>query len=444
MSEHLHQEIVNLGYSPRPLQSRLHVSMRRFNVVVCHRRFGKTVWAINQCADKALRNELVNPQYAYLAPFYGQAKRVAWDYFKMFVGNIPGAQINEAELRIDVPRADRGDRVRFILLGADNPMALKGMYLDGVILDEFGEMNPSAWNEAVRPTLSDRKGWAIFIGTPKGENHFRQMWDFAKDPANPDSKNWFRAIFRASQTGIIDSEELAAARAMIGEEIFNQEYECSWTAALVGAYYGKLMEDSERAERITDVPYDPQVPVTTSWDIGISDTTAIWFFQHMGPRVHVIDYFEESGMGLPEIAQALKQKGYLYARHILPHDAQVRDWSTGKSRIQTMQSLGVSPRTVLAKLAPADRINAARLLIPKVYFDDAKCRRGIKALKNYQREWDSQMQIFKSNPRHDWASHGADAFGYGALGLRPEHNPDERRLAKKAKSDYDVFTHRGR
>src|SRR3989304_4749260 len=163
---------ISTGYEPRKFQEILHKNLKRFNVLVCHRRFGKTVFSVNHCIDRGLRNTKRNPQYAYIAPTYGQAKRIAWDMFKEYTKNLPGVSTNEQDLRLEIERPHLQDKVRFLLLGAENPGSLKGIYLDGVILDEFAECAPAIWGEVVRPALSDRRGWAIFIGTPKGQNHF--------------------------------------------------------------------------------------------------------------------------------------------------------------------------------------------------------------------------------------------------------------------------------
>lgn len=429
---------VSTGYKPRPLQAVLHNSVRRFNVIMCHRRFGKTHFALNEIIDRGFRNNLKSPQYAYIAPTYGQAKRIAWDLLKDYLKDIPGAVVNEADLRIDVPRPGNngGDRIRIYLLGAENPGSIRGIYLDGVVFDEFAEMNPEVWTSVVRPALSDRKGWAIFIGTPKGQNHFYEIFTQAQGKTD-----WFTAVYRASQTGIIDYAELDAARATMAENEYAQEYECSVTAALVGAYYGKEMEKAEQDRRLCNVPYDISVPVFTYWDLGVDDTTVIWFGQYVGKEIHWIDYHEESGMGLTHYAKVLKEKGYLYEEHILPHDGAARELGTGTSRQETLQKLcpGVRVR-VLPRAEVADGINAARLMIAKSWFDVIKCEAGIKALKNYERVWDSKNKIFQSRPKHNWASHGADAFRTAAM-ANDENRPtreDRMRLPRTTSNDFTV------
>lgn len=431
-------KVIETGYTPRPLQALLHASLKRFNVIVCHRRFGKTIFSINEIIDQALRCEKKNPQYAYLAPTYGQAKRVAWDYIKDFTKNIPGVETNEADLRVDITRPDRGDRIRIMLLGAENPGSIRGIYLDGIILDEFAECDPLVWSTVVRPALSDRLGWAVFIGTPRGTNHLYDIYQHARANAG----EWFSVAYKASETGIIPISELEAARQIMSEPEYAQEYEVSFSAALIGAYYGKELEKMENENRITKVPYDPALPVITAWDLGISDTTAIWFVQINGKSVQAIDYLETSGAGLDYYVGELKNKGYNYDRHLLPHDAAARDLSTGKTRVQTLQSMGLRNIEVVAKLSVEDGINASRLLLSKMWIDMEKCERGIDALKNYERKWDNKNKIYQARPLHNWASHGSDSFRTLAVGInedRPSMDELQRSLPRQAKNEWNIF-----
>jgi hypothetical protein len=429
-------QVIKTGYDPREHQEELHPALKRFNVLVCHRRFGKTVFAINELIDRALRNRLKNPQYAYVAPFYGQAKRVAWDYFKEYTKHIPGVTTNESDLRIDIPRPHLGDRVRIMLLGAENPTAILGMYLDGVILDEFAEMNPMIWTRIIRPMLSDRNGWALFIGTPRGHNHFYEMHLHAKKHADA----WFTKIFKASETGIINESELLDAKATMAPEEYEQEFECSFSAALLGAYYGKEMEFAEKESRICSVPHEPTVPVDTMWDLGMDDTTSIWFIQQVGRQFRMIDYFEDSGRGFDFYAKILKEKKYTYREHYLPHDTAVRELGTGVSREETLRSLGVKPVIIVPRQSVEDGINASRLLIPKIWFDEEKCARGITALKNYERKWDPKNKVYLNKALHNWASHAADAFRTGAMALRDNFKRnDVLSLPRQSMSAYDVL-----
>lgn len=434
--------VISTGYVPRKFQEELHLYRKRFNVFPCHRRFGKTVYAINDKVDLSFRNLRHNPQYAYFAPFFGQAKRVAWEYMKDATKRIPGVQHNEAELRTVIPRPKYDDKITLYLLGADNPTANLGMYLDGVTLDEYGEMDPMIWTRVLRPMLSDRNGWATFIGTVKGDNHFKSIYEQA---IRNKSGEWYARMFKASETGIIPQTELDSMREELFEQTgsddtYNQEMECDWSAALVGAYYGKLMRQAEEQKRITKVPYEPSCLVSTSWDLGISDTTCIWFFQQVGREIRVIDYLEDAGQGLAFYAEALRKKGYSYDEHFLPHDAAARDLSTGHTRQETLRTLGVAPVRIIPRQAIEDRINATRVLLPKVWFDAEKCARGINSLKSYERKYDSKLKIYLSSPLHNWASHGADAFGCFALSYRDESKKvDRMHLPRQTESDYDIF-----
>lgn len=433
-------EYIETGYHPRPHQQILHSRLKRFNVLVCHRRFGKTVFALNEMIDRALRCKLQNPQYAYIAPTYGQAERVAWQYLQDFTKDLPGVKPNQQKLTIEIPRPETRDRLKFMLLSAEKPEALKGIYLDGVILDEYAECNPIIWTEVIRPALSDRKGWGIFIGTPKGQNHFHDIY---KKASLAEHDNWFTALYRASETGIVDAEELAAAKLTMSEEEYEQEFECSFTAALIGAYYGKQIEEAEKVRRVGKVPYDPAVPVDTYWDLGIGDSTAIWFVQSVGNAFHIIDYLEDSGQGLDHYVRQLKREHrakYEYREHILPHDAKARDLGTGKTRVETFRSLGLKKLYVLKKENVDDGIHAVRMVLPRCWFDAVNCERGLDALKNYQKKWDSKNKIFSTKPLHNWASHGADGFRTFAMGVTEEQmRPENRVLPRQAEMDYDIL-----
>lgn len=395
-------------YEPRPLQRTVHASLKRFNSLVCHRRFGKTVLAVNQLIDSGLRCQLHRPQYAYIAPLRNQAKAVAWNYLLDYSAPFREEQPNIAELRVDL---FNGARIQ--LFGADNPDALRGMYFDGVVPDEYGDMDPTIWTRVLRPAIADRKGWAMFIGTPKGQNGFYDLHMAAQD--NPE---WYAQVFRASETGVVPADELAALRSTMTEAEYNQELECSFEAPNVGAYYGKEMAQADADKRITRVPWEPHIPVTTAWDLGIDDATAIWFVQQVNREVRVIDYYENSGEGLSHYAAQLKSKPYVYGEHLLPHDAEVKELGTGRSRVEVLYSLGIRASVVPLQRVE-DGVNAVRLLLPRCWFDSEKCAKGIKALRQYQREWVDKLGTWRASPRHDWSSHGSDAFRYLALGLKP-------------------------
>jgi hypothetical protein len=401
-------------YIPRGQFDPLHKRKTRWFVGVAHRRAGKTVACVNDLIKGAVRCELQNPRFAYIAPHLNQAKDVAWSYLKEFTAFIPGRKVNESELWVELPG---GRRIR--IYGADNPDRLRGIYLDGVVLDEFGDMDPTVWSQVIRPALADRQGWAAFIGTPKGKNAFHKVWiDAATDDA------WTRLLLKASETEILAADELAAARRAMSKDEYDQEFECSFEAAVKGAYYGEEMVKAEAQGRICRVAYDPRLPVHTAWDLGMSDSTAIWFVQVVNREYRVIDYYRADGVGLDHYARVLQERGYLYGEHHLPHDVQVRELGTGKSRVEVLAELGI--RAIAGRALPVhDGIQAVRMLLPLCWFDEDRCREGIEALRMYRREYDEKRQEFRNAPLHDWTSHPADAFRTFAMGYRSPSNYDE-------------------
>ena len=424
---------VKIPYKPRDLQAEMHNDLKRFNVLVMHRRFGKTVWAVNHMIKRVLTNPLPRPRVAMIAPTFAQAKRIAWDYVKFYAGVIPKVKFNETELRADFPNGGR-----IMLLSAEHPDALRGIYLDDCFFDEFGMQNPRVWGEIVRPALSDRQGAATFLGTPAGHNHFYDLLQQARSSIENGSDDWYCKICKASDTGIVKETELDAAKAQMTAEQYDQEYECSFTAAIIGAYYGNLIAKSEDEGRITKVPYDPAYPVHTAWDLGINDSTAIWFAQiFRGGHVHIIDYLESTGVGLNYYANEINKRDYVYGDHLAPHDIEVRELGSGKSRMETAYSLGIRFK-VVPKVKIADGINAARMLLPKCYFDRDKCEEGLDYLKQYRQEWDERKKIFRDRPRHDFTSHAADAFRYLAVGMSYRTNYDKP-PQEVANNDYNIF-----
>ena len=227
-------------------------------------------------------------------------------------------------------------------------------------------------------------------------------------------------MLKASDTSILDQEELDEARRTMGDDRYEQEFECSFEAAIQGAFYAKEMKEATEHGRITRVPYDRAASVITAWDLGIGDSTAIWFAQFVGQEIRIIDYYENSGVGLDHYAKVLLDKEYHYEQHILPHDVQVKELGTGKSRLETLDALGIRNIQIAPKLAVEDGIQAARTMIPKCWFDADNCTRGIEALRQYRRDFDEKLKTWRGRPLHDWTSHGADAFRYLAVGYRRE------------------------
>lgn len=400
----------------------------RFAVAVCHRRFGKTVMAVNQLLKCALSSTRPRPRFAYIGPTYRQAKQNAWDYIVHYSAPVPGRSVNVSELRVDFEH--NGSQIR--IYGADNPDSLRGIYLDGVVPDEYGLMPPTLFGEVLRPALADRGGWALFLGTPNGKNQFYTLihgdnlgWQGAK--LHPD---WYFAEYKASQTGYLDASELENARRQMTPDEYAQEFECSFEAAVKGAIYTKELEQARTQGRITTVPYDQALPVDTDWDLGVGDAMAIWFSQSTrAGEIRVIDYYEASGEGFPHYADVLSKRPYRYGHHWAPHDIQVREMSSGRTRLEVAQSYGikfdVTPRLhgdVGGELE--EGIHAARMIFGRCWFDAERCKAGIEALMHYRRDYNQRLNEFKATPVHDWASHAADAF----RGLAVRHQiPIERK-----------------
>lgn len=401
---------VVIPYRPRGIWLGFHQSRARWRAVVAHRRAGKTVAAVNDGIKGALTCTLPNPRFGYVAPLLSQAKSIAWDYVKHYASPIPGVKFNEAELRADFPNGGR-----FRLFGADNFDALRGQYFDGVDLDEFGDMDPKTFTDVIRPALSDRNGRAGFYGTPRGKNKFYEILQEAK----AGKEGWEFWEFKASETGILTPQELADARASMDEATYLREYECSFDASVEGSYYAKEMAQADTDKRICRIPIDQSAKVNTSWDIGIDDATAIWFFQDIGLERRLIDYIEVSGEGLPQIAKRLDAKGYRYGRHIMPHDADAREKGSGTSYREQFEALGFRDVEINTRTEDlVGDIGHTRMHIAKCWFDQDRCARGIEALKQYRREWDGKRQTWRERPLHDWTSHPADAFRELAVSRR--------------------------
>jgi phage terminase large subunit len=419
-----------IPYKPREVFKPFHDRHQRFAIGIAHRRCGKTVACINDKIKRAIISPKEMYRAGYIAPYLKQAKDVAWEYLKRYSQPIWGASPNESELFVTLLG---GQRVR--IYGADNADALRGGYFDDVTLDEYADMAPSVWGSIIRPMLADRQGSATFIGTPKGRNSFHEIYERAG--ADPDE--WFRFMLRASETGLLAESELAAARQDMTPEQFEQEFECSFDAAILGAYYGREVAEAERSGRILDsLDIVPDIPVNTAWDLGNSDHMAIWCWQLINGDIHVVDYLCSYGYYMDKYCADLDARGY-HGTDFVPHDARVPSLETGRTRIETLISFGRKPRLV-ADHKVNDGINAARMTFPRVKFDGIKCKDGIEALRQYRAEYDEKTRAFKDTPKKDWATHPADAFRYLCMAWREEAKKVEppEIVPVKAITDYKV------
>lgn len=403
---------VVIPYAPRDAFRAFHARTQRWACLVCHRRAGKTVSAVNDLIRAAVTCKSQNPLFGYVAPFRSQAKDIAWGFLKYYSKDL-AKDVNESELRIDLVT---GARIR--LFGADNADAMRGLGFDGIFMDEYGDFKPSVWGAVIRPALSDKQGWAVFAGTPKGKNQFWEVFDMAQSTP----LEWYSMRLPASASGILPQSELDALKRQTTPDQYLQEYECSFDAAILGAFYGTEMRMLEEQGHMTEVKYDPSLQTYTAWDIGHTDDTSIWWFQMCRGELRIIDFYSVSGSGVEDVGKIVRDRGYHYEKHFLPHDAKAKTFAAnGKSTIeQLVPLLGFSTLSIVPMLSKQDGIQAVRMTLPNCWFDKKKCKDGIEALKQYEREYDEDTKAFRAAPKHNWASNPADAFRYLALSWREE------------------------
>jgi hypothetical protein len=387
---------VHLEYAPRPCFIPFHQRNQRFSSIVAHRRCGKTVACINDIVVRAAYNKKKHPRYGYIAPTYRQGKEIAWLYLKDAAGPLLKGKPRESELSVELITG-----AKITIFGADNPDSLRGLYFDGVILDEYGDMRPSLWGEVILPTLVDRRGWAVFIGTPKGMNHFYETVERSKE-----DPSWFSSILPVTSTGLFTDEEIEEFRKQMSDEQFRQEFMCDFTAAITGAYYAKLLEVP-----VQGPPHDPSMPVYVSSDLGFTDSSAYIFWQEYADGPNIIDYEEADNQALQYYFDLLRYKGYDYDTIWLPHDAVARSLQTGRSTIEQFLAEEF-PVRIAPRLAIQHGIDAARKVLPMCRWDLTNPRIGtmLNALRSYRRQYDETRKIYRDSPLHDWSSHCADAF----------------------------------
>ena len=390
--------------------------------VVAHRRWGKDEVGLHFAALSGAERP---GTYWHLLPEAAQGRKAIWDAVNPHTGR---RRIHEAFPPVLKPEFHDGEmRVRFgdgavwQVAGSDNYDSLVGSSAAGVVFSEWSLARPDAWTR-IRPMLAENDGWALFLWTPRGRNHATRAFESRRlDP------EWYCERAPATGTEVFTPQQLETERRELiaecgsaeeGEALFAQEYLVDFDAATPGAYYAGLLGEADRAGRIGRVPFDPALKVDTAWDLGIDDYTAVWFFQQAGREVRAIDYYETNGAGLAEVVRAgLSGKPYVYGTHHLPHDVMVRELGSGRSRYDTLRSLGLGRIEVGSATDPEERVNAARLTIPMTWFDAERCALGLERLRAYRKRWNRSTGSW-SGPMHDQASHGADAFGEFALNRR--------------------------
>ena len=393
-------------------------------MAVWHRRAGKDEVCLHHAAVSAMKRP---GNYWHCLPMYSQARKAIWTSVNSHTGR---RRIDEAfpeALRENVSDNEMFIRFRngstWSLIGSDNYDSTVGAGVAGITYSEWALANPTAWAYH-RPMLQENRGWACFITTPRGPNHAKAMFEHARD-----SKEWFCELQTARDTGMLSYGDLEEAKAeyiaLYGEDVgtaqFRQEYECDWAAAVLGAFYALEMAAVRNEDRITEIDAIDNRPVHRAWDIGVRDDTSIWWFQHVGGQVFILDHYSASGVGLEHFAGVIEERaqrhGWRHGVDWIPHDAKVREFGSGKTRVETMMGFGLRPELV-PSATKADGINAVRRLLPLCVFHP-RCEDGINALEQYRREWDDEKKAFRASEVHDWTSHPSDAFRYLALSRSP-------------------------
>lgn len=408
------QITVPYNFDPReyqlPVLRELDNGVKRV-VMTWHRRGGKDKVCWNYIIKEACR---VPAQYYYFAPSYEQGRKIIWDNidnngFKM-IHHVPKELLKRIDnTRMQIELQSDGGTSLIQVIGTDKVDSVVGTNPRIAVFTEYSLQNPQAW-DLIAPIMLGNGGTAIFNFTPRGENHAYDLLEYAKSRPH----EWYVSVLGVDDTKVMDANALESEKARLFSKykdnaLFLQEYYCSFDAPIQGSYYGTWLEEAMRENRITNVPYETSIPVDTYWDLGIGDSTAIWFAQNVGLEVRFIDYYETTGESLHHYAKVLQDKGYKYGRHVAPHDIRVRELGTGKSRLEVARSLGVD-FDIAPQLSLEEGIDAVRHLFPRCWFDREKTKKGVNALKSYHKEYDETNQVYRDRPKHDWASHGSDSF----------------------------------
>lgn len=414
---------VIIPYHPRNWAKKFHSAVVRWIVLVIHRRGGKTTAALNHLVRDAMNNP--KTRYAYIAPTHKQAKRIVWEMVKEYTKTIPGVEYNSSELMVTFPKGSQ-----LLVVGSDNPDSLRGIALWGCFLDEYPQQSPVVFTQIVTKCLADHKGYCIFGGTPKGKGHFFRVFQVAQtDPAWCLVYKTIDDSLREEQGETIDNlrESLEDDRQLVRQGLmtqdeFDQEWFNSFEAAIKGAVYRKEIALAREDERTTArVPWDPHALVHTVWDLGIGDSMSIGFYQVVGKEVHMIDYYENTGLGMAHYIKIVKEKTYVYGKHFAPHDIRQREMISGKYRYESAKELGIvfeldaKERSMVPKISVEDGIDKARAMWSRLWVDAKKCEIFLDLIGQYHYEFDEKRGVFKKDPVHDFSSHAADQFRYASL-----------------------------
>lgn len=422
-----------IPYTKREQFKKYHARTQRFAVLVARRRGGKTVAAANDLLKRALKNTRTFPQprYAFIGPLFKQTRRNVWEYLKYYASFVPGVDINNSNYEITLP-----NKALIYIDGADNPEAIRGGYLDGVILDEFQDMKPIALDSVILPMLGDYDGWLTITGTSKGKNQLYQTiyGDEEEEIQGAiDDPEWFCEILPFSGSKWGDEDKVLRIKRKMTSNKFKQEYECSFEVPIQGSIYGQLLEAAK--DRICPIPHNPAFPVFTAWDLGFSDTLSIGFFQIIGKEPRCIDYYENSLESIDHYVKVIKERKYNYEAHVMPHDAGHKSLRTGTTLSKQVTDMGLDNVIVLPVDAVESGIELVRSLLPQLWFEEKKTKQLRKALAEYQYEWDDENKVYSKKPLHNWASHPSDMLRYAATYLARRKKPA---LAQPQKVTYSI------
>ena len=398
---------IRIPYSPRPWGQELHDNDALFRVIICHRGAGKTFWAINELIRAALTGP-PRATYLYVMPKANQARRTVWDSVQQFVSKIPGHKCEKLPMTTTFPNGSK-----LLLLGSDDPESLRGLHVHGIVLDEVDDMSPLVW-DIIRPTLTINNGFCSWIGTPKGKAELYKRYMMSQDP---EMEDWYGIVLPWQKTGVIPLAKIEQIRTEMSPEMFGQEYECDFDAALVGAYYGRHIQELRENGRVAyyDTPlYRDDLEVHTCWDLGIRDEMAVWWYQLVGDQIHFINHECHSNFGFPEWGPLLdnkaKEYGYRYGDYVAPFDVRNRELGTGISRMESGAQYGLH-FVACPDQGVQDGIEMVRHALPRCRFDMNHCEEGVEALLAYRSKLDKDGHPI--GPLHDWASHSADSLRYG-------------------------------
>jgi len=386
---------------------------KEYRKILCclPRRAGKDVVAFNLMIRAALKKIGV---YFYIFPTYSQAKKVIWDSItnsgQKFLDYIPSELIvskNSQEMKITLINSSI-----IQLVGSDNIDSLVGTNPQGCVFSEYALQSPLAY-QFLKPILTVNRGWALFISTPRGKNHFWELYNIAMH-----SPDWFCYKLTVEDTNHVPLYEIQKEieEGILSEDLVRQEYYCDFTMGVEGAYYAKYLDRMRLKGQIGMVPWEPGFKVHTAWDLGVRDSTTIIFFQVVGQTIRLIDCYEKSKEGLEHYIKVINQKEYDYGKHIAPHDIRVKEFGSGMTRIEKAKQLGIT-FTIASDVGVQDGIESVRSALSKIWIDEKQCGPLVKALENYRQEFDVKKKVYKSQPLHDWSSHFADAMRYLCISL---------------------------